>query len=376
MPGTVSVVFGTRPEAIKLAPVVQALKANGQMDVRICVTAQHREMLDQVLDVFDITPDHDLDLMRSNQGLSDVLAGALSGLDAYFASEHPDLVVVQGDTTTVLGGTLAAFHRHIPVAHVEAGLRTGNLDAPWPEEANRILTTRLASLHFAPTQSNYENLVNEGVPPERIHVTGNTVVDALFAVRDRLESAPPTIPDLPQDVFDGRTVLITGHRRENFGQGLESICHAIRRLGKQYPETSFIYPVHMNPMVKEPVSRILAGQSNIHLIPPQPYVSFVYLMTKAHLILTDSGGVQEEAPSLGKPVLVMRETTERPEAVDAGTVRVVGTEENALISNVCELMDSTTTYEQMANAHNPYGDGKSAERIVAVIKGFLGGKDS
>ncbi len=372
----ISVIFGTRPEAIKLCPVVLAMKADPEIDCRVCVTGQHREMLQQVLDVFGVVPDVDLALMQKDQTLAGLTARALTALDAYLADEQPDAVVVQGDTTTVLCGALAAFYRHIPIAHVEAGLRTGNLASPWPEEGNRILTTRLAKWHFAPTESNRQNLLKENVSDADIHVVGNTVIDALFYAKNLVEKTPPKIEGLPNESLDSlgdaRMVLVTGHRRENFGTGFENICHAIRNLATRYPKVHFIYPVHLNPHVREPVNRILADHlaKNVHLIEPQPYLSFIALMNRAHLILTDSGGVQEEAPSLGKPVLVMRNTTERPEAVTAGTVRLVGADAASIEKSAIELLENESAYQKMSAVINPYGDGNAVHRIVDTLKGM------
>lgn len=371
----VSVIFGTRPEAIKMAPVVLALKADKRFDCRVCVTGQHRQMLDQVLEVFGITPDVDLNLMQANQSLAGLTSRAIAALDEYYAAEKPDLALVQGDTTTVLCGALAAFYRSIPVGHVEAGLRTGNMKAPWPEEANRVLASRLATLHFAPTITSQRNLLKEGVAPESVFVTGNTVIDALLIALDRVRCQRPVIPGLPPGVMeDGKPlVLITGHRRENFGDGFESICRAIASLTSQWPEVHFVYPVHLNPNVREPVKRILGAglRSNVHLIEPLSYLPFVRLMDRSTVILTDSGGVQEEAPSLGKPVLVMRDTTERPEAVEAGTVRLVGTDYDAIVRETSRLLSDRQAYETMSQAHNPYGDGKATERILAACGDFL-----
>jgi UDP-N-acetylglucosamine 2-epimerase (non-hydrolysing) len=372
----ISVIFGTRPEAIKLAPVILALKADRTFDCQVCVTAQHRQMLDQVMDIFSIKADCDLDLMKPDQTLAGLTARAVEGLDRYLATEKPDAVLVQGDTTTVFCGALAAFYQRIPVGHVEAGLRTGNLYSPWPEEANRILTSRLARWHFAPTAVSRQNLLAENVPQETIYVTGNTVIDALFLARQRLRAADLSIEGLPE-VLQPRTspgqprmVLITGHRRENFGAGFESICQAIAELARRYPQVHFVYPVHLNPRVREPVERFLGRLEtvNVHLVEPLEYLPFIGLMSRADIVLTDSGGVQEEAPSLGKPVLVMRDTTERPEAVEAGTVKLVGTALEKIVDGVSELLDSEASYKAMARAINPYGDGKSAQRIVDILK--------
>ena len=353
----VCVIFGTRPEAIKLCPVVLALKRNPAFDCRVCVTGQHREMLQQVLDVFGVVPDEDLALMQPNQTLGGLTSRAIAAIDNYLAKEKPDIVMVQGDTTTVLAGALAAFYHHIPVAHVEAGLRTWNMESPWPEEANRVLTTRLAKWHFCPTENNKANLLKEGVPERDIYVTGNTVIDALMIAKEKVGN-----------LADGkRRVLITGHRRENFGSGFEHICMAIRRLATEFADVEFTYPVHLNPNVQEPVRRLLDGLSNVSLIAPQPYLPFVELMKNAYLILTDSGGVQEEAPSLGKPVLVMRDTTERPEAVAAGAVKLVGTDAENIYRETKALLTDRNAYDRMASAVNPYGDGHAVSRIVDIL---------
>ena len=379
----ISVVFGTRPEAIKMAPVVLAFKANPEVDCRVCVTAQHRQMLDQVLEVFDIVPETDLNLMQPNQTLGGLTSRAIEGLDKHLATEKPELVLVQGDTTTVFCATLAAFYQRIPVGHVEAGLRTGNLQSPWPEEANRVLTSRLVSLHFAPTETSRQNLLKESVAPDSIHVTGNTVIDALFIALEKVRLKPPEIPGLPADTIaswnDAPIVLITGHRRENFGTGFETICKSIAALAAEFPHVHFVYPVHLNPSVREPVGRILrpaagSGARNIHLIEPLPYLPFVALMNRATVILTDSGGVQEEAPSLGKPVLVMRDTTERPEAVSAGTVKLVGTDADMIISETRSLLNDRNAYDKMSRALNPYGDGHAVGRIEKACIGFLKNK--
>ena len=366
------VIFGTRPEAIKLCPVVRALKANSAFDCKVCVTGQHREMLQQVLDVFGVVPDKDLALMRSNQTLGGLTSRAIAAIDEYLDEEKPDIVMVQGDTTTVLAGALAAFYHHIPVAHVEAGLRTWNMESPWPEEANRVLTTRLARWHFCPTENNKANLLKEGALEKDIYVTGNTVIDALLMAKEKVKMNPPVIDDLPNDLMgsDERMVLITGHRRENFGEGFENICTAIKNLAERFSETHFVYPVHLNPNVREPVERILGAYrgKNVHLIAPQSYLPFVALMNRSYLILTDSGGVQEEAPSLGKPVLVMRDTTERPEAVTAGTVKIIGTMRWAIEKETTKLLDDGAEYKKMAAAVNPYGDGRAVGRIVETLE--------
>ena len=372
----ISIIFGTRPEAIKLCPLILALKQHPcKVECRVCVTGQHRQMLDQVLMVFGVEPDMDLNLMQPNQTLGSLTAHAIEGLDAYFAEEKPDIAVVQGDTTTVLAGALAAFYHKIPVAHVEAGLRTGNMLSPYPEEANRVLTTRLARWHFCPTETSRQNLLKEGVPEANIHVTGNTVIDALHWAMGYLNDNPVEIPGLTNEFIDSlsrkRMVLITGHRRENFGDGFRHICEAIVELARRFPDVEYVYPVHLNPNVQQPVNEIIgkADLKNIHLIPPMEYLPFLSLMSKAYLILTDSGGVQEEAPSLGKPVLVMRDTTERPEAVTAGTVRLVGSDKRKIVDGCTELLTNNDTYQRMANAINPYGDGKAVKRIVEILLG-------
>lgn len=369
---TIAAIFGTRPEAIKLCPVVLALKAHPTFECKVCVTGQHREMLQQVLDVFGVKPDRDLALMRPNQTLGGLTSRAIAAIDGYLAEEKPDVVMVQGDTTTVFCGALAAFYHHIPVAHVEAGLRTWNMESPWPEEANRVLTTRLAKWHFCPTENNKNNLLKEGVPENDIYVTGNTVIDALLMAKDMVANSSPEVAGLPQELMcsNERIVLITGHRRENFGVGFEHICTAICNLAERFPTAHFVYPVHLNPSVREPVGRFLGRHcgKNVHLIEPQSYLPFVALMNRAYLILTDSGGVQEEAPSLGKPVLVMRDTTERPEAVDAGTVRIIGTERQNIEREVSILLRDEEAYNRMASAINPYGDGASTGRIIDVLR--------
>lgn len=372
----ISVVFGTRPEAIKLAPVILALKSDPRFSCHVCVTAQHRQMLDQVLSVFNIVPNVDLDLMKPNQTLGSLTSLAIASLDSYFAKERPDLVLVQGDTTTVFCAALAAFYHHIPVGHVEAGLRTNNLHSPWPEEANRVLTSRLADLYFAPTTLSQDNLLCEGVSRGRIFVTGNTVIDALCIARDKIKTNHFQIPGIDAYIMTDHNlpvVLITGHRRESFGTGFELICQAIRKLADRFTETHFIYPVHLNPHVREPVNRLLGNnEGNIHLIEPLSYLPFVAMMDRSKLILTDSGGIQEEAPSLGKPVLVMRDTTERPEAIAAGTARLVGTDCATIVNAVTTLLTDPEEYGRMSQASNPYGDGKACERILAACGRFLG----
>lgn len=363
-------VFGTRPEAIKMAPVVKALAADDRFESRVCVTAQHREMLDQVLSLFHIQPDHDLDIMAPGQDLHQITSRILLGLSPVLRAEQPDMVLVHGDTTTTLAATLAAFYEKIPVGHVEAGLRTGNLLSPWPEEANRKLTGVLARAHFAPTHTARDALLAEGVAPASILTTGNTVIDALLWVKARLDQDQALRAELSGRLPFGLTrpmVLITGHRRESFGGGFERICQAVARLADAHPGTDFVYPVHLNPNVQEPVKRLLGRRDNVHLIAPQDYLPFVWLMSNARVILTDSGGIQEEAPSLGKPVLVMRDTTERPDALDAGTVKLVGTDETAIFDETDRLLTDAAAWSAMSLAHNPYGDGQAARRIADFL---------
>lgn len=366
------VVFGTRPEAIKMAPVVSALKATPGVETLVCVTAQHRQMLDQVLELFGLVPDDDLDVMAPGQALPDLFARILTGMSGVLAARRPDLVLVHGDTSTTLATALAAFYARIPVGHVEAGLRTGDLQAPWPEEANRRLTAPLSALHFAPTARSRDNLLAEGLPAAQVHVTGNTVIDALLSVVARFDADPALAASLaarfPFLDPSRKLVLVTGHRRENFGEGFEQMCRAIAELAAR-GDTQVVYPVHLNPNVQEPVKRILGDVAGVHLIEPLDYLPFVYLMSRAHLLLTDSGGIQEEAPSLGKPVLVMRDTTERPEAVEAGTVRLVGTDRARIVAEAARLLDDEAAHAAMARAHNPYGDGRAAARIAAIIAG-------
>ena len=364
-------IAGTRPEAIKMAPLIQRLALDARFESRVCVTGQHRQMLDAALANFDIRPDHDLDIMRPNQKLADIAAATLIGLTPILEQFRPHRVLVQGDTTTTLAAAIASFYSNVPVGHVEAGLRTGNMRAPWPEEGNRKLTTGLADLHFAPTETSRRNLLAEGVRPDTIHVTGNTVIDALFISLARI-SADATLRAALQRQFpllaaDRRLVLVTGHRRENFGSGFEDICRALALLAARFPDVLVLYPVHLNPNVREPVFRLLTKLPNVLLIEPVDYIPFVYLMDRSTLIITDSGGVQEEAPSLGKPVLVMREVTERPEAVDAGTVKLVGTDANRIVATASELLTDPVAYQRMSRAINPYGDGHACERIVELI---------
>lgn len=362
-------VIGTRPEAVKMAPVVLAARALPGVSCRLCTTGQHRDLVAPVLDAFDLTVDVDLNLMAAGQTLAGLTARAIEGLDRVLERDRPDIVLVQGDTTTVLCAALAAFYRRVPVAHVEAGLRTGDLGAPWPEEANRVLTARITDLHFAPTRKSMENLLNEGIPASRIMVTGNTGIDSLFLMRDRLGACP---------VPTRRSVLITAHRREAFGAPFEDVCQAIADLAGRFPEVDFIYPVHPNPNVRTPVKAILENGSdprlnagNVRVIEPLGYAEMVRAMIDCTLILTDSGGIQEEAPSLGKPVLVLRDVTERPEAVEAGTVRLVGTDRAAIVRETATLLTDDAAYRAMSRAHNPYGDGHAAGRVVAACVDFL-----
>ena len=364
-------IFGTRPEAIKMAPLVLALAADERFEAKVCVTGQHREMLDQVLGLFSISPEYDLQIMKPGQDLTDVTAAILQGLKSVLNEFKPDIVLVHGDTATTFASSLAAYYQQIPVAHVEAGLRTGNLYSPWPEEGNRKLTGALANLHFAPTETSQNNLLREGVNPETIFVTGNTVIDALLDVVKRLDQDPQLLAQAsaPAAFLDParKLILVTGHRRESFGDGFERICQALMEVAQQHPEVDIVYPVHLNPNVREPVNRLLNGIGNIHLIAPLDYLPFVHMMSRAHIILTDSGGIQEEAPSLGKPVLVMRDTTERPEAVTAGTVRLVGTNTADIVRELNQLLLDTAAYQAMSYAHNPYGDGNACQRILEAL---------
>ncbi len=370
-------VFGTRPEAIKMAPLAKALAADEYFEVRVAVTAQHRQMLDQVLDLFEIKPDYDLNLMKNGQDLYDITTGVLLGLRSILKDFKPNIVLVHGDTATTFAATLAAFYQQIPVGHIEAGLRTGNLYSPWPEEANRLLTSRLSALHFAPTERNRAALLDEKISDHSIAVTGNTVIDALQWVVKKIEGSLDLKNNinvqlmeagLNIEALNSRYVLVTGHRRENFGEGFESICQALSSLAIKNKNVHFIYPVHLNPNVQEPVNRLLGGLSNVHLIQPLGYEPFVYLMQHSYLVLTDSGGVQEEAPGLGKPVLVMRDTTERPEAIEAGTVKLVGIDASVITIEVQSLLDDEFLYRKMSQAHNPYGDGKACEKIINILK--------
>jgi UDP-N-acetylglucosamine 2-epimerase (non-hydrolysing) len=370
-------VFGTRPEAIKMAPLVHALRAAQEaFAVQVCVTAQHREMLDQVLKIFDITPDIDLNVMQPGQDLFDITANVLLGMKKVLAEHQPDAVLVHGDTTTTLATAVAGFYAGVPVGHVEAGLRTHDLYAPFPEEFNRQVASKVTRWHFAPTALSRDNLLAERVPAEAISVTGNTVIDALHWVLARIDADATRRSALDAVLHDvlpfawpmQRFVLITGHRRENFGDGFLNICAAIRDLALRYSDVHFVYPVHLNPNVRQPVNSLLSELSNVHLIEPLDYEPFVYLLKHAHLVLTDSGGIQEEAPSLGKPVLVMREVTERPEAVDAGTVELVGANQARIVAGVSRLLDDNSHYQRMSRAHNPYGDGLACQRIVDVLR--------
>ena len=373
----IMLVLGTRPEAIKMAPLYHALKAlPGEFETQLCVTAQHRQMLDQTLKVFDIRPDIDLNLMKPGQDLSDVTAGVLKGMRDVLQAHKPDALLVHGDTSTTLAAAMAAFYLSVPVGHVEAGLRTHDMRAPFPEEFNRQVARKITQWHFAPTEFSRQNLLAERVPEASIIVTGNTVIDALFWVLGRIEAdeqrtqavAAFLNAQLNFDWRKQRFVLMTGHRRENFGDGFLQICHALKDLAARYPSVQFVYPVHLNPNVQQPVNAILADLPNVHLIAPLDYEPFVYLLKHSHIVLTDSGGIQEEAPSLGRPVLVMRDVTERPEAIEAGTVRLVGANQDRIVANVSELLENEASYTAMSRAHNPYGDGKACERIVSVLR--------
>lgn len=373
-PLDVLLVFGTRPEAIKMAPVHRALAQDPRFQVRVCVTAQHREMLDQVLELFGIEPEYDLDLMRPGQDLSTITGSVLEGLKGVLEEAAPDYVLVHGDTTTTMAASLAAYYARVPVGHVEAGLRTGDIYSPWPEEMNRRLTGSIATLHFAPTEAARANLLREGVDDARIAVTGNTVIDALLTMVERArEGGEGEFSERFEGIdLDRRLVLVTGHRRENFGGGFERICEALAELSRT-PDVEIVYPVHLNPNVQEPVHRILGSLPNVHLIAPQEYLPFLFLMDRAHLIITDSGGIQEEAPSLGKPVLVMRDTTERPEAVEAGTVRLVGTDTKVIVDAARTLLEDEDEYRSMSFAHNPYGDGAASQRIADALAAAIEG---
>ena len=369
-------VFGTRPEAIKMAPLVKALQKDTEhFETRVCVTAQHRQMLDQVLEVFGITPEYDLNIMAPNQDLYDITAKVLLGLREVLKDFRPDTVLVHGDTTTSMAASLAAFYMQIPVGHVEAGLRTYNMLSPWPEEMNRQVTDRICTYYFAPTEQSRANLLQENIDAKKIFITGNTVIDALLMAVDIIsttagvkEKMAKELQEKGYTVGDREYILVTGHRRENFGDGFLHICKAIKELAALHPEMDIVYPVHLNPNVQKPVYELLYGLSNVYLISPLDYLPFIYAMQHSTLLLTDSGGVQEEAPSLGKPVLVMRDTTERPEAVEAGTVKLVGTDAEAIVSNVTALLQDKEMYKRMSETHNPYGDGQACERIIAALR--------
>ncbi|WP_284336504.1 non-hydrolyzing UDP-N-acetylglucosamine 2-epimerase [Comamonas sp. NoAH] len=365
-------VFGTRPEAIKMAPLVTELKKSKKIESKVCVTAQHRQMLDQVLELFEINAEYDLDIMKPNQTLSQITSSILLGINSVLEDFNPDIILVHGDTSTTFAASLAAYFKKIPVGHVEAGLRTSNIYSPWPEEGNRRLTAVLSKFHFAPTENSRMNLLSEGVDSDAIVVTGNTVIDALVAVRDKIIKNKEYLAKLQKSFQflrpESRMILITGHRRENFGDGFERICMAIKQLAELRSDVDFVYPVHLNPNVRDPVHRILGNKKNIFLIDPQDYLPFVYLMNQSYLILTDSGGIQEEAPSLGKPVLVMRDSTERPEAVAAGTVKLVGTDVELIKKEILHLLDDKEYYHGMSFAHNPYGDGNAAKKIVEILE--------
>ena len=364
-------VFGTRPEAIKMAPIIKRLQVEQKIQTKICITGQHRKMLDSVLESFEIVPDFDLEVMTEKQDLSSLTAKILTKLAIVYTEFKPNLVLVHGDTTTTLAASLSAYYHHIPVAHVEAGLRTGDINAPWPEEVNRKLTGALSAIHFAPTALAKRNLLHEGISEKLIHITGNTVIDSLHEMVNKLEESTALNDQLKKQFHylnqDRKMILVTGHRRENFGEGFEQICKALINIATLFPDVDIVYPVHLNPCVRLPVRTLLGEINNIHLIDPVDYLPFIYLMKSAYLILTDSGGIQEEAPSLGKPVLVMRDITERPEAVDAGTVQLVGTNLKKIVSHVKELFLNNQRYQQMSKAQNPYGDGKASARIVSII---------
>ncbi|RUM67966.1 MAG: UDP-N-acetylglucosamine 2-epimerase (non-hydrolyzing) [Sulfurospirillum sp.] len=373
----VMLVFGTRPEAIKMAPLVKEFEKDSSFETIVCVTAQHRQMLDQVLNLFEITPDFDLDVMKPGQDLYEVTSNILLGLRPILSEVKPDIVLVHGDTATTMATSIAAFYQQIAVGHVEAGLRTNNIYSPWPEEGNRQVTGRLATYHFAPTNESKANLLKENVDVGNVIVTGNTVIDALLSVVSKIQSDKELEQNLEKEIFkkgykidkNKRLILVTGHRRENFGQGFLNICEGLKELANEYRDIDIVYPVHLNPNVQKPVNEILCDVDNVYLIDPLDYEPFVYLMNRSYFILTDSGGIQEEAPSLGKPVLVMRDTTERPEALEAGTVKLVGTDKDKIISECKRLLEDKDAYEVMSKSHNPYGDGKASDRIVSYLKG-------
>ncbi|MDI6802125.1 MAG: UDP-N-acetylglucosamine 2-epimerase (non-hydrolyzing) [Thermodesulfovibrionales bacterium] len=369
-------IFGTRPEAIKLAPVIKELERHSKkFKTIVCVTAQHREMLDQVLRIFDIRPDYDLDIMKSNQSLSHITSRCLLGLEHILKKEKPDMVLVQGDTTTTFAASLSAFYQQIPVGHIEAGLRTNHKYQPFPEEINRRLTTHIADLHFAPTEKAKQNLLKEGIDTKKIYVTGNTVIDALLIIKNKLSSqkAQKRWNNYFKKQFnisfkkEGKVILVTGHRRENFGKGFKSICMALKEVAEKRRDLTIVYPVHLNPNVQKPVKSILNGYPNVHLIEPLEYEPFIFLASSSYIVLTDSGGIQEEAPSMGKPVLVMRDTTERIEGIEAGTAKLVGTIRDTIVKSVIELLDNKVVYDKMSKAVNPYGDGEAAKKIFKII---------
>ncbi len=371
------IVFGTRPEAIKMAPLVKAFQAQSDsFETKVCVTAQHREMLDQVLNLFEITPEYDLDIMKPGQDLYDVTSNVLLGMKPVLNDFKPDIVFVHGDTSTTFAASLAAFYQQISVAHIEAGLRTGDIYSPWPEEANRQLTSQITTYHFAPTATSKANLLKENVNEKRIEVTGNTVIDALFLALEKIKTNKQLETDIISHLStldyelapDKKIILVTGHRRENHGQGFINICSALKEIALSNPDIDIVYPVHLNPNVQKPVKELLADVTNIYLIDPLQYEQFIYMMDKSHFIITDSGGVQEEAPSLGKPVLVMRDTTERPEALDAGTVKLVGTDTELIIKEAQELIENPAAYEHMSKASNPYGDGHACQKVVEFLR--------
>ena len=359
------IIIGTRPEAIKMAPLIMSFRKN--LNVKICVTGQHKEMLDQVLELFQLTPDYNLNLMKPNQNLSNLTGKILNGVSQILHQEKFDWVLVQGDTTSTMAGAMAAFYQRVPVGHVEAGLRTYNLSSPFPEEMNRLVTSKLSQLHFAPTTKSKNNLLKEGFSEKNVIITGNTVIDALFWVLQNTTPQEKAIPFYPQN---SRMILVTGHRRENFGEGLKQICDALNAIALSKPEVHIVYPVHLNPNVSKPVNRILNNLPNLHLLKPLEYSQFIHLMSKSSIILTDSGGVQEEAPSLGKPVLVMRDTTERPEAIEAGTVKLVGTNRERIFDETMNLLNNSNLYQKMAFAHNPYGDGSASVKIMDALIDF------
>ncbi len=367
--------FGTRPEAIKMAPLVKALKNSKKFNVKICVTAQHRQLLDQVLKTFNLKPDFDLDLMKQKQDLFDITSSVMLGMKSIISKETPDIILVHGDTTTTFATSLAAFYSELPVGHIEAGLRTYDLKAPFPEEFNRQITSKITKWHFAPTKLSRDNLISENVDPSTIYVTGNTVIDALIWVLNQLKIdskkenalSKILIDILKFDFKKKRYVLITGHRRENFGDGFNNICKAIYNLAKKFPDINFVYPVHLNPNVQSPVKKLLSNLANVKLIRPLDYEPFIYLLSYSYFVLTDSGGIQEEAPSLGKPVLVMRDVTERPEAVEAGTVKLVGSDSKKIVNNVSILLNDTMAYHKMSISHNPYGNGTSCAKIIKIL---------